>query len=81
MVGIPDHRWGETGLAAIVLAKGARWGREDLIRELRMRLASYKVPREFIFRDELPRNAAGKVMKFQLRKVYENMMNEVSVGV
>lgn len=81
VVGIPDSRWGETGLAAIVLSKGGRWDREELIREMRMRVAAYKVPREFIFVDELPRNAAGKVKKFQLRKIYENMMNEVSVGV
>ncbi len=80
VVGIPDPQWGETGLAAIVLAPGKTWDRDRLTRELKMRLAGYKVPREFVFMNELPKNAAGKVMKYRLRKVYENMKNEVSAG-
>lgn len=80
VIGIPDPKWGETGLAAIVLAPGASWPRDELRRELQMRLARYKVPQEMIFVKELPKSAAGKVVKFRLRQMFEDVRNEVSLS-
>ena len=45
MVGIPDDRWGEVGIAAVVVAPGASAGEDELIAHCRARLAGYKVPK------------------------------------
>ncbi len=64
IIGEADERMGEVGHAFVVRNAGVdadaltAWSRENM--------ANYKVPREFSFIDELPRNASGKVMKFQL---------------
>ncbi len=66
VVGVPDERWGEAGCAFVVLAEGARLDPEDLRRFGRQRLAPFKVPREFVAVDALPRTATGKVQKHRL---------------
>jgi fatty-acyl-CoA synthase len=66
VVGVPDERWGEAGLAFVVLAPGATATEADLLDALRGRLARYKVPRAVVFRDALPLSGAGKVLKRQL---------------
>jgi fatty-acyl-CoA synthase len=63
VVGVPDERWGEAGLAAVVCGPGSRVDEEELGSFLRERLARYKVPRRFVFLDELPRTGAGKTDK------------------
>lgn len=68
VIGVPDDKWGESGLAVIVAA--AEVDREALIAHCRTNLARYKVPRGIAFLDELPRNAAGKVLKRVLREQY-----------
>jgi len=65
--GIPDPVYGEAVCAAIVPAEGADLQEADLIAYCGERLAGYKKPKHFITRTELPRNAAGKVMKHLLR--------------
>lgn len=80
VVGVPDPHWGETGLAAIVTQPGYELDRDTLRKELQMRLARYKVPREIMFVEELPKGAAGKILKFRVRQMYEDIQNEVSVG-
>ena len=67
VVGIPDDRWGEVGIAAVVVAPGASAGEDELIAHCRARLAGYKVPKAIRFVDELPRGALGKVLKDDLR--------------
>lgn len=67
VVGVPDSRWGEVGKAVVVLRPGRSVKAEDLIVYLRERLAHYKVPKYVEFRDELPKNAAGKILKRVLR--------------
>jgi fatty-acyl-CoA synthase len=66
VVGLPDERWGEAGLAFVVLAPGADATEAELLDALRARLARYKVPRAVVFRDALPLSGAGKVLKRQL---------------
>ncbi|HEY2053512.1 MAG TPA: acyl-CoA synthetase, partial [Solirubrobacterales bacterium] len=51
-------------------APGAEPGEEELIEHCRERLAGYKKPAAVVFVDELPRNAAGKVLKRELRDRY-----------
>ncbi|MBP2478101.1 acyl-CoA synthetase (AMP-forming)/AMP-acid ligase II [Crossiella equi] len=68
VVGVPDHRMGEVGRAFVVPTPGRAPSTEDIIGHCRDRLAGYKVPRTVQFRESLPRNASGKVLKQQLRE-------------
>lgn len=63
VIGMPDPEWGEVPLAVVVLREGHRATAEELIAFCRTRLAGYKRPRRVVFAPELPRNAAGKVIR------------------
>ena len=67
VIGVPDARWGEVGLAAVVLREGTHLGADDVRAFLKERLASYKVPKHVRFLDALPVSGAGKVLVRQLR--------------
>lgn len=67
VIGVPDHRWGETGLAFVVAGQRALSAAE-LTGWCHERLARYKVPTRIEFVAELPRNATGKVLKSELRR-------------
>ena len=60
---LPDPDWGRVPAAAVVLAPGANVSAEDLRAFCRTRLAAYKVPREIVFRADLPRTASGKLLR------------------
>ncbi len=68
IIGIPDERWGEAVCAIVALRPDARATADELIAHCRARLAKFKTPRTIVFVDALPRNAAGKVLKRQLRE-------------
>jgi fatty-acyl-CoA synthase len=68
VVGIPDERFGEAGRAYVVLAPGAELDVEALRRFGRERLAGFKVPREFVAVETLPRTVTGKVQKYVLQR-------------
>ena len=68
VVGVPDARLGEVGMAFVVPAAGAKLEPDELIAWSRERMANYKVPRFVRLVDALPMNASGKVMRFQLRE-------------
>lgn len=65
--GVPDARWGEVPHATVVLRPGASAGGDDVLRFLDGRLARYKLPKAVHVLPVLPRNAAGKVLKAELR--------------
>ncbi|HKK36211.1 MAG TPA: long-chain fatty acid--CoA ligase [Paracoccaceae bacterium] len=67
VIGEPDERWGEVGVACVVRAEGAAITEEDVIAHCQGRLARYKIPKRVAFLDVLPRNATGKVLKRELR--------------
>jgi acyl-CoA synthetase (AMP-forming)/AMP-acid ligase II len=67
VIGVPDARLGEVGRAYIVLRPGREITEAQVADFCRERLANYKVPRSVAFRDALPRNASGKVLKRELR--------------
>ena len=68
VIGVPDPKWGESVFAVVVLRPGARATAEDLITHSRSQLAKYKTPKSVAFVEALPRNAAGKVLKRELRE-------------
>jgi len=70
VVGVPDRRLGEVGLAVVVPAAGAGGGgvEGELPGWAKERLANYKVPRRVVTVDALPVNAGGKVLKRELRE-------------
>lgn len=69
VLGVPDARWGEVGLAVVVL-RDKTVGAEALRRHLKEHLAGYKVPKHFRLVEALPKNAAGKVLKAELRRAF-----------
>ena len=70
VVGVPDRIWGEIVTAVVVARPGTEpAGLEQALAALcSTRLAGYKRPRRFVFRETLPRNAYGKVLKRELRQ-------------
>jgi fatty-acyl-CoA synthase len=68
-LGVEDKEWGHRLRAFVVKADGASIGEDDIKRYVRDHLARYKVPREVVFLDELPRNPTGKILKRELREM------------
>ncbi len=68
VVGVPDEKWGERPVAVICLREGSELDLDTLMAHCRARLASFKVPKELILRDQLPRNPSGKILKRVLRE-------------
>jgi acyl-CoA synthetase (AMP-forming)/AMP-acid ligase II len=67
VIGIPDDRLGEVGMAYVVPKPGHLLGPESVIAWARLEMANYKVPRRVEMIDALPLNAVGKVLKGDLR--------------
>ena len=70
VIGVSDEKWGEVGKAVVVLKQGCLATESDVIAFCAERLAKFKVPKSVVFVDALPRNAAGKVVKPELRTMY-----------
>jgi long-chain acyl-CoA synthetase len=73
VIGIPDPDWGESIVAIVQLADGIQPSAEvedELAAFCKAQLASYKCPRRWEFRDELPRTEAGKLYKRKIRDEY-----------
>jgi fatty-acyl-CoA synthase len=70
VIGVPDERWGEVGLAVVVPAPGAALDEEAVREALRERLAGFKIPRSIRFAEDLPKTATGKIRKPDLRTRY-----------
>ncbi len=68
VVGVPDRRLGEVGMAFVVPRSGSEPTEESIISWARTEMANYKVPRRVAFVEALPMNAVGKVVKDELRR-------------
>jgi acyl-CoA synthetase (AMP-forming)/AMP-acid ligase II len=66
VIGIPDQRLGEVGMAFVVMADDT--SADDLVEWSRTEMANYKVPRVVEIVDSLPHNATGKILKEELRE-------------
>jgi fatty-acyl-CoA synthase len=67
VIGRLDPRWDEVPVAYVIRRAGSAVGTEDLKAHVQIQLARFKVPREIIFVEELPRTALGKVQHFMLK--------------
>lgn len=67
VIGVPDDRLGEVGRAFVILRPGAELASDELVAWCRERMANFKVPRSVVITPDLPRNAAGKIAKQDLR--------------
>jgi acyl-CoA synthetase (AMP-forming)/AMP-acid ligase II len=67
-IGVDDEEWGKRLKAFVVLEDGKDVSEDDLKAHVKSNLARYKVPREIVFMDELPRNATGKLLKRKLEE-------------
>lgn len=70
VVGLPDPKWIEAVTAVVVCREGAAVTEVELIAHAKAALAHYKVPKKVIFAETLPRNASGKILKRELRRIH-----------
>ncbi|GAA1241169.1 acyl-CoA synthetase [Prauserella halophila] len=67
VVGLPDEKWIEAVTAVVVPKGGGEPGEDELTQWVHDRLATFKVPKQVHFVEDLPRNASGKILKRELR--------------
>ena len=67
VIGVPDVKWGEAVKAIVVAVEGEAPDPAALIAWARERIAAYKAPKSVDFRDSLPRNPSGKILRRVLR--------------
>jgi acyl-CoA synthetase (AMP-forming)/AMP-acid ligase II len=70
VIGVSHPKWQEVGKAIVVVKQNHTLTEEDIIAFCQGKLAKYKIPKSAVFIDELPRTAAGKVLKRQLREQF-----------
>ncbi|MGI9356669.1 MAG: acyl-CoA synthetase [Rhizobiaceae bacterium] len=73
VIGVKHPTWGETGCAVVSLKDDQSLTLDEIIAFCENKLAKYKHPSHLEFIDALPRNATGKVLKFQLRERYAHL--------
>ena len=69
VIGLPDARWAEVPVAYVIRRKGCSVDAEALQAHVQLQLARFKVPREIVFVEDLPRTALGKVQHFMLKQI------------
>jgi acyl-CoA synthetase (AMP-forming)/AMP-acid ligase II len=80
VIGVPDERMGEVGMAFVVPEAGAELSPEAVMAWSREHMANYKVPRHVALVDTLPTNASGKVQKFELRETAARRLGRETPG-
>ncbi len=68
VISLPDPYWIEKVVACVILLDGARLTEEELLAHARLKLASYKVPKQIVILREFPKNPTGKILKRILRQ-------------
>jgi long-chain acyl-CoA synthetase len=75
VVGIPDYEYGERVTAFIVPKEGQQIDPDGLKNYLKTKLAPFKIPKEYITVEEMPKSGAGKILKREIRKQYSENKN------
>jgi fatty-acyl-CoA synthase len=75
-IGVDDEKFGQRLKAFVVLREGNDLSEDEIKKYVKENLANYKVPREIVFVDELPRNQTGKVLKRELEEREEESESE-----
>jgi acyl-CoA synthetase (AMP-forming)/AMP-acid ligase II len=70
VIGVPDEKWGEAVKAVVAPKPGVTPDADDIIAFARSRIAHFKAPKSVDFIAALPRNAAGKILRRELREPY-----------
>ena len=70
VIGVPDPKWGEVGLALVLPRKGMQVTEEEVLEQCRSHLARYKIPGQVKIVNELPISPQGKLLKTELRRLY-----------
>jgi fatty-acyl-CoA synthase len=74
VVGMPDHRMGEVAMAFVQLHEGAKIDAAELMAFCRVRMADYKVPRKVAFVQDFPRTSTGKIQRFILSRLAQDVV-------
>lgn len=69
IIGVPDEKWGESGMAFIVVKPDIVLSEDDILSFCEGKLAKYKIPKYIRFLDSLPKNDAGKIDRQHLRRI------------
>jgi fatty-acyl-CoA synthase len=70
VIGVPDPKWGEVGMAVIQTHAGETLTEEQVVARMRDRLAGFKIPKHYRFVAALPMSPQGKIAKQQLKRLY-----------
>jgi acyl-CoA synthetase (AMP-forming)/AMP-acid ligase II len=71
VVGIPDEKWGEKVVAAVVKKAGSGITPDQIQTRCREHLHDWKCPKQIVFVAELPRNTMGKVLNEAVKKIFQ----------
>ena len=74
VVGVPHPKWDERPIMFVVTNSGDEIGKDSILDFLSSKVAKWWLPDEIIFLKELPHGATGKLLKFDLREEYKNLL-------
>jgi acyl-CoA synthetase (AMP-forming)/AMP-acid ligase II len=77
ILGIPDEKWGEVGMAVCVLRPDAQIAENEILAWLEGKVARYKMPKRIFFWEELPKSGYGKITKRTIRAELEARLRQV----
>ncbi|WP_453990547.1 acyl-CoA synthetase [Bacillus nitroreducens] len=75
VIGVPHQKWGEMVIAFVSLMPGQNVSKSELMEFCQEKIGKYKVPKEFIFVDELPKTHVGKIDKSHLQQKYKDIVS------
>jgi long-chain acyl-CoA synthetase len=73
VVGVHDREWGEKVVAYLVPREGQKIDAADLKAYLKGQLSTFKIPKEYLIVEELPKSPQGKILRKEVRKLYKRM--------
>ena len=77
IVGVPDEKYGEIVCAFVILKEGHSLTQEEVQEFCKGQIARYKIPKYVFFVDDYPKTGSGKVMKYKLREMGKELVDEL----